>query len=109
MDRKSFGRRMQKYRELLGCSQESLAEKINCSPVFISYMERGIKNPSVDTLIKLANTLDISVDILLGSESPTYTSARLDHLKKDLRTLPAHQQEKILDIFEYILSREINR
>ena len=50
MDKKSFGKRMQKYRELLGYSQESLAETIGCSTIFISYMERGEKSPSLDEL-----------------------------------------------------------
>lgn len=108
MDKKSFGKRMQKYRELLGYSQESLAEKIECSTIFISYMERGKKSPSVDTLIKLANTLDVSTDILLGDELYSYTSARMNHLDKILKTLPAQQQEKTLNIFEYIIFRESN-
>ena len=63
MDRKSFGKRMQKYRELLGYSQESLAEMIDCSTIFISFMERGEKSPSLDNLIKLANALEISTDL----------------------------------------------
>lgn len=36
MDKKAFGKRMQKYREQAGYSQESLAEKIECSAIFIS-------------------------------------------------------------------------
>lgn len=107
MDKKSFGKRMQKYRELLKYSQESLAEEIGCSTIFVSYMERGVKSPSVDTLIKLANALEVSTDILLGDELHSYTSARLSHLEKILNTLPAQEQEKSLDIFEYIISREM--
>lgn len=98
---------MQKYRELLGYSQESLAEAIGCSAIFISFMERGEKNPSLDTLIKLANALEISTDILLGGELSSYNTARLNHIEKHLKLLPPEEQEKILNIMEYMISLEI--
>lgn len=109
MNKKSFGRRMRKYRELLGYSQESLAEIIECSPIFISTLERGEKGPSLDTLIKLANTLEISTDILLGGELSSYNNARLNHIEKHLNLLPPKEQEKILSILEYMISLEICR
>ena len=46
MDKKMFGKQLQKYRELAGYSQEDLAEKADCSTIFISYIERGQKSPS---------------------------------------------------------------
>lgn len=42
MNRENFGKQLQKYRERAGYSQEKLAEKIECSTIFISYIERGI-------------------------------------------------------------------
>lgn len=108
MDKKSFGKRMQKYREMLGYSQEALAETVGCSSIFISYIERGEKSPSLDNLIKLANALDISTDILLGGELLSYNSARLYQLEKKLKKLPVPEQEKILNILEYIISLETN-
>lgn len=52
MDKKSFGKQLQRYRERAGYSQEALAELVECSTIFISYIERGEKSPSLDTLIK---------------------------------------------------------
>lgn len=46
MDKKTFGKELQKYRELVGYSQEKLAEYVGCSAIFISYVERG-ENPPV--------------------------------------------------------------
>ena len=109
MDRKSFGKRMQKYRELLGYSQESLAEMIDSSTIFISFMERGEKSPSLDNLIKLANALEISTDLLLGRALSSYNTARLSHIEKHLKLLPPEEQEKILNIMEYMISLEICR
>ena len=45
MDKKALGKELQKYRERAGYSQETLAEVINCSAIFISYIERGVNLP----------------------------------------------------------------
>ena len=37
MDKKAFGKELQKYREQAGYSQETLAECVGCSSIFISY------------------------------------------------------------------------
>ncbi len=55
MDKKSFGKQLQRYREQAGFSQEVLAEQIECSTIFISYIERGEKSPSLDTLSERSN------------------------------------------------------
>lgn len=108
MNKKAFGKRMQKYREQAGYSQEVLAEKIECSTIFISYMERGEKSPSLDTLIKLVNVLNIPADSLLGDEINMYSYSQLKHLETKLTELPLQEQEKLLNIFDYIISTELN-
>ena len=35
MDKKAFGKQLQRYRERAGYSQEALAEQIECSTIFI--------------------------------------------------------------------------
>lgn len=108
MNKKFFGKQLQKYRERAGYSQEKLAEKIECSTIFISYMERGVKSPGLDTLIKLANVLDVSVDILLGKELSSYSTAKLKDIENRLKLFPAHEQQKLLDMVDSIISVEWN-
>lgn len=108
MDKISFGKQLQKYRERAGYSQEKLAEKIECSTIFISYMERGVKSPGLDTLIKLANALDVSVDILLGKELSSYSIEKLKDIENRLKLFPAHEQQKLLDMVDSIISVEWN-
>ena len=52
-----------KWRELfeLGMSQKQLAEKMNCSPQYISKVLRGRENLSLETLTKIENALEISI------------------------------------------------
>ncbi len=66
IDCKSIGARIKYYRGKNHLSQEELAEKAELSNVYISYLERGQRIPSLDTLITIANILGVSADDLLS-------------------------------------------
>jgi transcriptional regulator with XRE-family HTH domain len=42
-----------------------VAEKAGLSQQMVSYVERGMRNPSLDTLLRLSDALDISLPELL--------------------------------------------
>ena len=65
MDQKAIGRRIKAARERKGLTQEELAEKVDLSPMHVSVIERGVKLPKLETLINIANVLDVSADVLL--------------------------------------------
>lgn len=52
-----------------GVSQNFLAEKAGISNNTLSRIELGKVQPSVDTLIKIADALNTSLDKLVGRES----------------------------------------
>lgn len=106
MDKKAFGKLLQKYREEAGYSQEKLGEKISRSTIFISYMERGEKSPGIDTLIQISNALKVSVDILLGNEVQSNAS-RLLHLEEKMLPLSSMDQQKLMDIFDSLINIEL--
>ena len=60
-----LGKRIQNIRKGKEVTQAKLAEKINCSPSYISYLENGSKGLSLETLIRIANVLNVSTDDLL--------------------------------------------
>ena len=65
MDQKAIGRRIKAARERKGLTQEELAEEVDLSPMHVSVIERGVKLPKLETLINIANALDVSADVLL--------------------------------------------
>ena len=73
-----------------------------------SFIERGEKSPSLDTLVKLANALDISVDILFGKELKNYTSEKLKYIESQLKNLPSLEQQKVLDIMDSVVAVELS-
>ena len=60
-----LGRRVKQQRKLAQMTQEKLAEKAGISFAFVGHIERGTRKASLETLVKLANALKISPNILL--------------------------------------------
>ena len=65
MPYKEFGKRVREQRQLAKMTQEKLAEKAGVSFAFVGHIERGTRKASLDTVVKLANALKISPNILL--------------------------------------------
>lgn len=62
---KLVGVRISEARKRCGMSQAALAEKIEKSTPYISYIENGTRGLSVETLVAVANALHVSADDLL--------------------------------------------
>lgn len=66
-DPSTFGRRLKKARATRGLTQAQLARKAGVSATMISHFETGERQfPSADNLVKIANSLNVSTDYLLG-------------------------------------------
>lgn len=62
---KRMGKRIRDSRKSQKITQEELAEMAEISPSFLGMIERGKSTPSIMTISKICNSLDISVDELL--------------------------------------------
>jgi transcriptional regulator with XRE-family HTH domain len=62
--RRKLGESVRFYRKKADLSQEKLAEKASLSTVFISHVERGVENISVDALARIAKALNLRVNDL---------------------------------------------
>ena len=62
---KAFGRVLREQRDSQSLSQEALAVSADVDRTFVSQMERGIRQPTLTTLFKLAGALDISPATLI--------------------------------------------
>jgi transcriptional regulator with XRE-family HTH domain len=61
-----LAKNIKKHRKRLGLTQEALSRKADISYNTIIKLEaRGIKNPRMDTLVKLAGALEVSIDKLI--------------------------------------------
>lgn len=62
---KNLGKNIKKRRKELGLTQQELADKLNISLNFMGKIEVVFSKPSLDTLIEIADKLDISVSELV--------------------------------------------
>lgn len=65
-DQEVFAQRLKAARDRRGLSQGDLAEASGIDRQLISKYERGVKQPGMDGLARLAQALKCSTDYLLG-------------------------------------------
>ena len=63
-----FGAAIRKRRKELGLSQEELAERADLHRTYVSDVERGSRNVSLENIERLARALELSVSALFPSE-----------------------------------------
>ena len=60
-----MGSLVRQHRSILGISQEELALRADLDRTYISGIERGVRNPSLTSLVALAGGLDMNLSQLL--------------------------------------------
>jgi anti-sigma regulatory factor (Ser/Thr protein kinase)/DNA-binding Xre family transcriptional regulator len=66
-----MGRKLKQVRRLKGMSLRQLAKRVDVSASFLSQVEQGKCQPSLESLSKLSAALDVTVDYLLREEQKT--------------------------------------
>ena len=56
-----LGARLKEIRKARGFTQEALAEKVDLTPQYLSRLESGHQSPSVKTVAKLAEALNVEL------------------------------------------------
>ena len=62
----NIGERLTQLRKQLNLSQDDLAKKIGVSRTIIGNYERNTNTPSIEVLVKIAKTFNVTVDYLIG-------------------------------------------
>lgn len=95
VDYVSIGRRIKHYRTEKKLSQEALGQIVAASSNHISYIETGVKAPSLELLILIANALDVSADDLL-TDNLKHSSSPVGTEIHDLLLDCNHDEKAIL-------------
>ena len=96
MNQKAVGRRIKAAREQKRLTQEQLAELVDLSPMHVSVIERGVKLPKLETLINIANVLDVSSDVLLQDVVNNQTKLVASEASELIKQLPREDQRRVL-------------
>lgn len=76
---KIIGKRIKEIRKMNKLTQDELAEKADLSKVFIAYIETNKRKPSLESIVKISQALNSSIDnILIGNTTPNDNDYQLD-------------------------------
>ena len=93
-----IGRRVRKFREERCLTQEALAEAAGVSMPYVGHIERGIKKPSLGTLLRLSAALDVTVDTLLRGNQPAEANAFYSDVQELLDDCSQKERKVLLEI-----------
>lgn len=61
-----FNERIREARQQCGLTQKQVAEKLGITDNALCQYEKGVREPSISTIIELCKLYDVSADYLLG-------------------------------------------
>lgn len=99
---------IKEYRKEKKLSQEKLAELLDCDTTYISHIETGKRDPSIDFFIRFSNLSGISFDYMFCCETQIGSQIKLNEIsERAMRLLPKDRQftfkilDDLLDRFEH--------
>ncbi len=100
---KAMGERIRHSRKAKKLSQESLAEICSLSAAHIGHIERGTRIPSLETVFRISQALDISIDyIVLDSLENNFDS--FSNLNSIIRKTDPQKQANIISTIKALCS-----
>lgn len=85
MNYEDLGQRVRSIRRQQGLTQEELAEQVGISASFLGHIERGTRVASLETLVALCNTLNVTPEFLLQASLENASAALPQGLSTDDR------------------------
>ena len=98
----TIGEHIALLRKRNNLSQSALGEKVGTSGDIIGRYERGVITPSIEVIMKIANTLEVSIDFLVGKTTLELDKETLKRLK-DIATLSDENKKFVLNMLDMAL------
>jgi Predicted transcriptional regulators len=96
-DRLAVGDRLRKKRTLLDMTQDEMAEKINRAPKYYADIERGNCGMSIETLLALSDTLNMSLDYILFGD-----------IEKERETIHTEETAAVMNLLDHCDEKDRN-
>ncbi len=109
VDMEQFPETLKLLRESRGLTQARLAELIEASPRVYNRWETGAAAPRLDTLVKIADILNVSLDELVGRTEPSseveIQNPRLHALYRHIDRLSDEDQQAVIILLDSLVKR----
>lgn len=98
-----LGTKIRAERHKLGLTLDKLSEIVGISEPFLGHIERGERKLSVETLIKLASALGVTVDSLVQDSISIEQDIEENQLIHLTKKLSPKQKRMIVDLVKALL------
>ncbi len=103
----TFPYNLKKAREIKGLSQTELAKRSGLQPSAVSHFETGRRTPSFDNLKRLADTLEVTTDFLMGREiDPTTSGPTLQSIFRNAQEMADDDRQKLAEFAEFLARKK---
>jgi transcriptional regulator with XRE-family HTH domain len=106
--RKAFGARVKQLRKQRHWTQKELARRVDIRFQLLNKYEGEQHIPAVETLIRLADALEVTVDYLLTAnpvEDSPLANSRLFQRFKTLEGLDRADQEAVITVIDAVIAK----
>lgn len=107
MDYRWLGKRLAARRKELGYRQSYVEEKADLSYKYLSSIETGRSIPSLETLVKLCQVLDVTPDYLLLGAVHRPEAKSEDEIFREFQLLSPREQELVLHFISWIKEQDL--
>ena len=101
----TIGNNIRKYRLMKKLRQEDLAEKAGLTANYIGMVERGEKIPSLETFVKILNTLGVSADMVLSDVLDNGYTVKNSMLNEKLEKLAPEDRNRIYEVIDTMIKQ----
>lgn len=98
MDYKRLGERIREERLKLNLTQAKLAEAVDISDTYMGAIERGERSLTLDTLVRLANRLGVTVDYLLSDSVADNDSNITAQFRQIIDNQPLERKQMAINV-----------
>ena len=97
-----LGKRISELRKQRKLSQSQLAELANVTDSYISHIETGRKKASLESLVKIAAALDVTLDRILLGNQPNDLKNYLPELETLMESCTPYERAIIYDMVKSV-------
>jgi len=98
-----LGNKVRELRLSKGLSQEGLAERAGLHYTYVGGIERGERNPSLKSVEKIANALNVDIGELLFSQPKEKPASTEDTIRSEINELLKRKSQNELRLAEKVL------
>ncbi len=109
IDMSAFSERLKLLRQSRSITQARLAQLLDIDPRAYSRWERGDNHPHLDTLVRIADVLQVTLDELVGRKEPSNNAKIRNHELQQLcqlaDELPDADQQALIQVMDGLVKK----